>query len=135
MAKKKEKTAEDLLENPQFGNEFFQQSEEMTPFDKTYNVLTATGGPQLELMTRTTKKLAKAIDVGYNLMFNYRSMYIRGRLDTLMRLHVSMGGKGRAEMVQSLQAGSGVTDGFYDRGDGMPGGFQGIGAEDDPDEE
>ena len=67
-------------------------------------------------------------------MFNYNSHYIRGRLDTLMRLHVSMGGKGRAEMVQSLQAGSGVPGEFYDQGGG-PASFTGGMAEDDPDDE
>ena len=128
MAKKKPAT--DLLENPVitedtplFEDEIAPPAGPMggiqdgTPFDKAYDVLTATTGPRLELMTRTTKKLARALDVGYNLMFNYRSRYVRGRLDMIMRTHVSIGGKGRAEMVQSLQAGSGVPGEYYDKGD------------------
>ncbi len=131
---KKEKTAEDLLAHPMYTNDVLQDKSDKTPFDKTYDVLTSTGGPKLEMMTRTTRKLARAVDVGFNLMFNYNSHYIRGRLDTLMRLHVSMGGKGRAEMVQSLQAGSGVPGEFYDQGGG-PASFTGGMAEDDPDDE
>lgn len=127
MAKKKPAT--DLLENPKitedtpiFEDELNESMgaggiQDGTPFDKAYDVLTATSGPRLELMTRTTKKLARALDVGYNLMFNYKSRYIRGRLDMIMRTHVSIGGKGRAEMVQSLQAGSGVPGEYYDKGD------------------
>lgn len=127
MAKKKPAT--DLLENPKitedtpiFEDELNESMggggiQDGTPFDKAYDVLTATSGPRLELMTRTTKKLARALDVGYNLMFNYKSRYVRGRLDMIMRTHVSIGGKGRAEMVQSLQAGSGVPGEYYDKGD------------------
>lgn len=122
MAKKK--SATELLEEPKFSentpvfeDEVIAPVEEGTPFDKTYGALTSTGGPTLELMTRSTKKLAKALDIGYTLMFNYRSRYIRGRLDMIMRTHVSMGGKGRAEMVQSLQAGSGVPGEYYDKGE------------------
>ena len=122
MAKKK--SATDLLENPIFteDSEIFNQPDngpmqDGTPFDKSYGALTCTGGPTLELMTRTTKKVARALDIGYTLWFNYRSAYIRGRLDLLMRTRVSMGGKGRAEMVQALQAGSGVPGEYYDKGE------------------
>ena len=115
MARKKEpKSATDLLDNPLITDDGDNGSGNATPFDKAYTVLTTTTGNKLELMTRTTPKLAQAIGVGYNMMFNFRSTYIRGRLDTLMRIHVSMGGKGRAEMVQSLQAGSGVPGEYYD---------------------
>lgn len=120
----KKKSATDLLENPIITNEstIFETPENSpvidgTPFDKSYNALTCTGGPTLELMTRTTKKVARALDIGYTLMYNYNSSYIRGRLDLLMRTRVSMGGKGRAEMVQALQAGSGVPGEYYDKGE------------------
>lgn len=123
MAKKK-KSATDLLENPKFTEDspIFEPSPDEpvadgTPFDKSYNALTCTGGPVLELMTRSTKKVAKALDLGYTLCYNYKSPYIRGKLDLLMRTRVSMGGRGRAEMVQALQAGSGVPGEYYDKGE------------------
>ncbi len=120
----KKKSATDLLENPKFteDSDVFEQIEESTvqdgtPFDKSYGALTCTGGPILELMTRTTKKVAKALNIGYTLCYNYKSPYLRGKLDLLMRTRVSMGGKGRAEMVQALQAGSGVPGEYYDKGE------------------
>ena len=114
MAKKKPAT--ELLDEPLVCEVDEPCEEPSTPFDRAYGILTSTGGENLELMTRTTTRLAKAINVGYNMMWNFRSSYLRGRLDTLMRVHVSLGGKGRAEMVQALQAGSGVPDAFYDQG-------------------
>lgn len=126
MAKKK-KPATDLLEEPLIPEEPEFESEPETPFDKSFNVLTATGGAYLELMTRTTPKLAQAINVGYNMIWNFDSKYLRGRMDTLMRIHVSLEGKGRSEMVQALQAGSGVPDGFYNQGNGTQQSFVDIG--------
>lgn len=89
-------------------------SDNATPYDKTYDALMTTGGRRLELLTRTTPKLAQAVSVGYTMIANFKSAYLQGKIDTLMRLHVSMGGKGREEMVRSLQAGAGVPDAYYD---------------------
>lgn len=133
MAKKKEKTAEDMLRNPM--PEVLTRRDEQTPFDKTYDALMCTTGPRLELVTRTTRKLAKAVNIGHTWMFHYNSWYIRSRLDTMMRLHVSMGGKGRMEMVQSLQAGSGVPGEFYDQSNSQSAFMPTSSAEDDPDDE
>lgn len=105
----------ELLSNPIYSDDEPKGSQD-TPFDKAYASLTVTGGRRLEMMTRATPKLAQAIGVSYNMMFNYQSAYIKGRIDTLMRIHVSMGGKGRSEIVQSLQSGSGVPGEFYDQG-------------------
>lgn len=105
----------ELMNNPFFTDDDPKGSQD-TPFDKAYASLTVTGGKRLEMMTRATPKLAQAIGMSYNLMWNYNSMYIKGRIDTLMRIHVSMGGKGRSEIVQSLQSGSGVPGEFYDQG-------------------
>lgn len=92
-----------------------------TPFDKAYTVLTSTSGPILELMTRTTPKLATAIAVAYMVRYNFKSDYVGGKMDSLMRSHVSFGGRGRNEMVQSLKAGSGVPDAYYTRDGGSRG--------------
>lgn len=119
MTKKKDKpSATDLIENPLIDVDMGPDLPEMgdTPFDKTYSALTTTGGKILEMMTRTTPKLAQAIGVGHTMTYNFHSRYIQSKLDTLMRIHVSMGGQGRAEMVQSLQSGSGVPGEFYDQG-------------------
>ena len=107
-----------------------------TPFDQAFGALTTTGGPKLELLTRANKKLSIAIDRTYNRCFNFHSMYLRGRIDTLMRLAVSMGGKGRAEIVDSLRAGSGVPDSFYsERGGDYEPAFEDAPVEDDEEPE
>lgn len=113
---KKEKNAEDLLENPMFTGEEDFGGKDMTPFDMAHKTLTTTSGPVLEMMTRSTPKLAEAIGIGQNLMYNFGSDYIRGKVDTLMRVHVSMNGQGRAEIVSSLSSGAGVPGEFYDQG-------------------
>lgn len=130
---KKRKSATELLDEPLITEptEDEMSAEPVTPFDRAYGVLTATGGERLEMMTRTTKKLAEAINMGYNMIWNFRSAYLRGRMDTLMRVHVSLEGKGRAEMVQALQAGSGVPGEFYDQGDGSLNSFADIEGMDD----
>lgn len=133
MAKKK-KSATELLEEPLITEpteEEMNAGEPATPFDRAYSVLTATGGERLEMMTRTTKPLAEAINLGYNMIWNFHSAYLRGRIDTLMRVHVSMEGKGRAEMVQALQAGSGVPGEFYDQGNGSLNSFAELDGVDD----
>ena len=116
MGRKKDvPPASDLLDN--YNPTVFDDSVPSngdTPYDKTYDALMTTGGKRLELLTRTTPKLAQAVSVGYTMIANFKSSYLQGKIDTLMRLHVSMGGKGRAEMVDSLKAGSGVPDAYYD---------------------
>ena len=133
MAKKKEKTAQDLLNNPM--SNVLKERENETPFQQTCDVLTVTSGPRLELMTRTTRKLARALDYGYSLMFQYNSYYIRDKLDLNMRSHVSIGGKGRQEVLQALSSGSGVPGEFFDQSGSSQGFMPTAGAEDEPDDD
>lgn len=133
MAKRKEKTAQDLLNNPM--SNVLKERENETPFQQTFDVLTVTSGPRLELMTRTTRKLARALDYGYSLMFQYNSYYIRDKLDLDMRSHVSIGGKGRQEVLQALSSGSGVPGEFFDQSGSSQGFMPTAGAEDEPDDD
>lgn len=108
--------ATDLLEDPilQEGdlNEL-NEVEGITPFDKGFGALTTTGGARLELLTRTTPRLAIAIDHTYNRIFNFGSRYLRGRINSNMRSAISMDGEGRKEIIEALKAGSGVPGEFY----------------------
>lgn len=132
MGRKKKPPASELLESPIIDEIEDDGGGDGTPFDKAYTSLTVTGGKSLELMTRATPKLAQAISVAYTMKFNFHSRYIQGFEDTLMRMHVSMGGKGRSEMVQSLQAGSGVPGEYYDAGNPNKNSFIDIEDEDIP---
>ena len=134
MAKKDTPPASELLDS----NLVFEDDTPSggdTPFDRTYDALIITGGKKLELLTRTTPKLAQAVSVGYTMIYNFKSAYLQGKIDTLMRLHVSMGGKGRAEMVQSLQAGSGVPGEYYDASNANKNSFIDIEDEEIPNDE
>lgn len=92
----------------------FGSMPEATPFDKATDLLAETKGETLELMCRTTNEVAEATAIAYAMIYRFHSSYINGRIEQIQRLTVSNGGKGRAEVVQSLQAGSGVSDGFYE---------------------
>lgn len=111
--------ATDLLDDPiiQEGDiEELNEVEGVTPFDKAYGALMTINGPRLELLTRTTPKLAVAIDHAFNRIANFGSIYLTRRIATIERLSVSMDGKGRAELIQALQAGAGVPGEFYSEG-------------------
>lgn len=85
-----------------------------TPFNQTVDILATTGGPKLELFCRSNKSLVEAAEVCYNMAYRFRSKYIIGRMDQIMRFSVSANGQGRGELVTALQAGSGVPDSFYE---------------------
>lgn len=111
--------ATDLLDDPiiQEGDiEELNEVEGVTPFDKAYGALMTTTGPRLELLTRTTPRLAVAIGHSFNRIANFGSIYQVRFISTIERLSVSMDGKGRAEMIQALQAGAGVPGEFYSEG-------------------
>ena len=113
----KKRTGSDLLE------EDYESDDDLvmtgpasgdTPFNQTVDILSKTGGPQLELFCRSNKGLIEAAEVAYAEMFRFHSKYVEGMMNQIMRFSVSANGKGREEMVQSLQAGSGVPDSFYE---------------------
>lgn len=112
----------ELLEEPDVGFTGGPMDSE-TPFNQTVDMLSKTEGKELELMCRTNRQIAEAATIGYNMAFCFHSKYVTGKIDQIMRLSVSNGGQGRAEMVQSLQAGSGVPDSYYEAQSGINKGF------------
>ena len=107
--------AEELLDEPNISFTDTNGMADMeTPFHQAIDLLAVTRGEELELMTRATKSIADAAAIGYNMIFRFNSRYIKGRIEQLERLAVSIQGQGRDEVVRSLQAGSGVPDSFYE---------------------
>lgn len=111
------KTGADLL------NEDYESEEDIsiapnnmgdTPFNQTVDYLAKTGGPELELFCRSNKGLIEAAEVAYAEIYRFHSKYVEGMMNQIMRFSVSANGKGREELVTSLQAGSGVPDGYYE---------------------
>lgn len=110
-------TGMDLYSNPEEEDTGGERAPD-TPFDTAVGLLSSTEGKRLELMCRATKSIAEAAEVSYNMIYRFRSQYIKGRMEQIERLSVSISGQGRGEIVQSLQAGSGVPDAFYETGGG-----------------
>ena len=106
-----------LLSNPEDEGDQGERTPD-TPFDTAVGLLSTTKGPHLELMCRATKSIAEAAAVSYSMIYRFQSNYIKGRMEQIERLSVSISGQGRGEIVQSLQAGSGVPDAFYETGGG-----------------
>ena len=79
-----------------------------TAYDKALGILTETGDDPLELMTRTTPIISQACAISYTMTSTFHSSYVSGRINQIMRLAVSFGGKGRDEIVRSLGANSGA---------------------------
>lgn len=79
-----------------------------TAYDKALAILTETGDDPLELMTRTTPIISHACAISYTMTSTFRSSYVSGRINQVMRLAVSYGGRGREEIVKSLGANSGA---------------------------
>lgn len=92
----------------------FESDPMETPFNQTVDIMATTGGPRLELFCRSSRSVVEAAEVCYNMVYRFKSNYIKGRMDQIMRFSVSEGGKGRNELVTALQAGSGVPDSFFE---------------------
>lgn len=85
------------------------------PINRVADDLTSLEGPKLEIMTRTTIPMVKACQIGYIYAECLGSSYVRGRIDQMMRLAVSMDGGGRQDMIESLRAGGKVPDSVYEQ--------------------
>ena len=104
-----ESAFDELMENPRLPQSRGELPME-TSYDKALNILTVIDDEPLEIMTRATPISAKASAVAYSMCFTFRSRYTKGRIDQINRLAVSMGGKGRDEIVRSLSANSGAFE-------------------------
>jgi len=120
------KTGADLLDEEYDSEEeigLSPSSSNETPFNQTVDFLAKTGGPQLELFCRSNKGVVEAAEVAYAEIYRFHSDYVAGLMNQIMRFTVSANGKGREELVQSLQAGAGVPDGYYEAQSASSAGF------------
>lgn len=113
----KRKAATDLLDNP-IVDECEAFTPQPTPFDKGFDILSETAGERLELMTRTDSRIIDACQLGYTVVARFGSAYVGNRVNQLMRLAISKNGRGREEIVESIKAGAGVPDTFYEGNSG-----------------
>ena len=80
-------------------------------------------GPGLELLTRTTPQLARAAEAcmifGTQIALEDGSVgspFVRDLWALIMRMSVSMDGRGRSEQIEALQAGGKLPDSYFDKG-------------------
>lgn len=94
------------------------------PVQTAFKYLTSEDGNLLQLMTRTNPVMVGACQIAYifDKALKYRNAdgeletgnpYVSGYVDQIMRLSVSMGGKGREEIIQALGEGGTLPDQYY----------------------
>ena len=75
--------------------------------------LTVEEGKALEITTRTTGIMADAAQFCLIYTDRFNSRYAAGRIGQIERLAISMGGQGRRDLIDALQAGGSVPGEYY----------------------
>lgn len=101
------RSADSLIDNPVFQQQ--AQPPEL-PVRTALSKLTTTKGDDLEMTTRATPQIVRAAQVGYIYARIYGSSYIQGRVEQMERLAVSMGGQGRRDLIDTVEAGGRMMD-------------------------
>lgn len=78
--------------------------------------LTVEDGKPLEITTRTTATIANASQFCLIYTFRFKSKYAEARIGQIERLAISMGGQGRRDLIDALQAGGAVPGEYYSDG-------------------
>lgn len=103
--------ANDLRENPRIQLE--QDTRPELPVKAIVGHLTVEDGAELELMTHTTPAVVRAARIGYIYARVFRSSYVAGSVEQIERLAVSVGGQGRRDLIDAVEAGGKVPDAYY----------------------
>ena len=84
------------------------------PVSKGISNLTSEYGPRLQLMSRiNSREMLQAIAIA-NIYTNiYGSRYVKGRIDEALRTNVSIGGQGRREIIDIVEAGGTLPPEYY----------------------
>lgn len=97
-----------------------KSSEREIPVNTVVNQISRTEGQDLELTTRLTTQMARAVSMGhlFGSPISFGSTWVISRSEQLMRIAVSMGGEGRKDLIEALRAGGRVPDAAFGRGSG-----------------
>lgn len=104
------KTAADLKNNP---NMHTMPGTPEAPVKTVVDKLSATEGKQLQLTTRTSSSIARAMHAAYLYGELFDLQVIRGEAELLMRMAISQGGQGRRDLIDSLEAGGRMPAEYY----------------------
>lgn len=75
--------------------------------------LTVEEGQALEITTRTAVTMANAAQFCLIYTYRFKSEYASARIGQVERLAISMGGQGRRDLIDALQAGGAVPGEYY----------------------
>ena len=75
--------------------------------------LTVEDGKPLEITTRTTGMIANVAQFCLIYRERFNSQYAKAREGQIERLAISMGGQGRRDLIDALQAGGAVPGEYY----------------------
>lgn len=84
------------------------------PVSKGIENLTAEDGAKLQLMSRiNSKETMQAIAIAHIFTHIYGSKYIKGRINEILRVNVSVGGQGRRDIIDIVDAGGTLPPEYY----------------------
>lgn len=85
------------------------------PVNTVVKAQTPTTGHNLEIGSRiTNRNVADALQISYTMTESYKSKYVAGKKDLLLRMAISKDGLGRSELIETLRAGGSLPDSYYD---------------------
>lgn len=85
------------------------------PVNTVVKAQTPTRGHALEIGSRITNKhVSDALLISYTMVEGYRSDYVAGKKDMLLRMAIAKDGLGRTELIETLRAGGSLPDSYYD---------------------
>jgi len=93
---------------------FRGNSQPEAPVSKGITNLTSEEGPRLQLMTRVrSKEVLQAVAIA-NIYINiYGSKYVKGRINEILRMNVSIDGQGRRDIIDIVEAGGTLPPEYY----------------------
>lgn len=97
------KSPQSLKRSPKFA----VKSKPDLPINSVVRELVNQSGPSLEMTTNCTQQLAYAAAMGhlYGSDISFGSDWVKSRIDQLLRLAVSINGRGRQDLISALAAG------------------------------
>ena len=93
---------------------FQMNSNPEAPVSKGIANLTSEDGARLQLMSRVnSREMLQAVAIA-NIYTNiYGSRYVKGRINEALRMNVSIGGQGRRDIIDIVEAGGSLPPEYY----------------------
>ena len=91
------------------------QSMPDAPVNTVVRAQTPTTGHKLEIASRVTNRhIVDAMQLSYVMTEVYRSKFVEGLKDQMLRMSISKEGLGRGELIETLRAGGSLPESYYE---------------------